>query len=174
LKYLFPAGSLTTFMAKSVIRKALDRDFVRVGRSRIEGKGVFAKRKIHRGARIIEYKGKRRPAARAARLFVEENVAMLQHVYLFGLRVGIVIDGMIGGNESRFINHSCAPNCQAYTFEDRVYIYALRDIARGEELTFDYKLRATIGARRKKSDERDYPCHCGAENCRGTMLTVNQ
>jgi SET domain-containing protein len=150
-----------------IIQKALDRDFIRAGRSRIEGRGVFAKRKIPRGARIIEYKGKRRPVAD---LFVERAEGKPAHVYAFHLHEGTVIDPTIGGNEACFINHSCEPNCEAYTFDDRAYIYATRDIVRGEELTFDYQLRRASGAARKKSDESDYLCRCGSKNCRGTML----
>jgi len=154
-----------------IIQKALDRDFVRVGRSRIEGRGVFAKRKIPKGSRIIEYKGKRRPVAD---LFTERAEEKAAHVYAFSLRPATVIDGAIGGNESRFINHSCEPNCEAYTFDDKAYIYAMRDIGRGEELTFDYQLRRAFSAPRKKSDASDHICRCGSKNCRGTMLARNR
>jgi SET domain-containing protein len=150
-----------------IIQKALDRDFVRVRRSQIEGHGVFAKRKIPKGARIIEYKGKRRALAD---LFTQRAGEKAARVYAFSLRADTVIDGAIDGNESRFINHSCEPNCEAHTFDDKAYIYAMRDIVRGEELTFDYQLRRASGAARKKSDESDYLCRCGSENCRGTML----
>lgn len=154
-------------MPKKIIQKALDRDFVRVGRSRIEGRGVFAKRKIPKGARIIEYKGKRRPVTD---LFTERAEEKASHVYAFSLRPDTFIDGAIGGNESSFINHSCEPNCEAYTFDDKTYIYAKKDIVRGEELTFDYQLRRAFSAPRKKSDASDYICRCGSKNCRGTML----
>ncbi len=80
----------------------------------------------------------------------------------------IVLDGGVGENEARYINHSCDPNCQAVTDEDRIYIESLRTIQPGEELTFDYQL--------VRSDEYEpewdtlYACHCGAQNCRGTMM----
>ncbi|MCY7339038.1 MAG: SET domain-containing protein-lysine N-methyltransferase, partial [Sphingomonas bacterium] len=119
-----------------------DRDFIRVGRSRIEGTGVFAKRRIHRGARIIEYSGER---VAADQLVAPADGAESARVYTFRLNETVVIDGARGGNASRFINHSCAPNCEAYAFDDRLYIYALVDIARGEELTFDYKLAPPPG-----------------------------
>lgn len=140
-----------------------DRDFIRVGRSRIEGKGVFAKRRIHRGARIIEYVGARVPADR---VLAADNPGA--RIYTFRLDDSVVIDGGRGGNESRFINHSCAPNCEAYAFDDRMYIYAMVDIARGEELTFDYKLAPQPGQRAKAGPD-EHACSCGAENCRGTM-----
>jgi SET domain-containing protein len=150
-----------------VIKHALDRDFIRVGRSGIEGRGVFAKRKIPKGSRIIEYKGKRRPTPD----FIPERPdGKPGHVYLLGLREGVVIDAKLGGNEARFINHSCKPNCEVYTFNDRAYIYAKNDIARGEELTYDYQLRRAAAIAVHKEDASNYACRCGSENCRGTML----
>lgn len=142
-----------------------DRDFTRVGHSRIEGMGVFAKRRIHRGARIIEYTGER---VLADRLLAPAGGTEPSRVYTFRLNETTVIDGARGGNASRFINHSCEPNCEAYAFDDRMYIYAQVDIARGEELTFDYKL-APLPGRRAKSRPDEHACSCGAKNCRGTM-----
>ena len=142
-----------------------DRDFIRTGRSRIEGKGVFAKRRIHRGARIIEYTGARIPADRLLKLVGNGKPSRF---YTFRLNETIVIDGERGGNASRFINHSCEPNCEAYCFDDRIYIYAMIDIARGQELTFDYKL-APPPRRRPKNGSNEYACFCGAAKCRGTM-----
>lgn len=142
-----------------------DRDFIRLGRSRIEGMGAFAKRRIHRGARIIEYTGER---VLADRLLAPAGGTEPSRVYTFSLNETIVIDGGRGGNASRFINHSCEPNCEAYAFDDRMYIYAMRDIARGEELTFDYQLAPQPG-RRANAGPDEHACSCGAENCRGTM-----
>lgn len=152
---------------KAVIDYALDRDLIRVGKSRIQGRGVFAKRKILKGARIIEYKGKRRPTPD----FVPEGEnGEPAPVYVFALREGVVIDPEIGGNEARFINHSCEPNCEVCTFKDRPYVYAKREIVRGEELTFDYQLGKASGAASSKADAKKYACHCGSKKCRGTML----
>lgn len=142
-----------------------NRDFIRIGRSRIEGTGVFAKRRIHRGARIIEYTGER---VLADRLLAPAGGTEPSRVYTFSLNETTVIDGGRGGNASRFINHSCEPNCEAYSFDDRMYIYAMVDIARGEELTFDYKL-APLPGQRAKAWPDEHACLCGAENCRGTM-----
>lgn len=150
-----------------VLQGALDRGFIRVGRSHIEGRGVFARRKIHPGARIIEYTGKRRPATKSALPAAEPRTGK---VYSFRLSKTRWIDATVDGNDARFINHSCEPNCAAYIFERRVYIYARREIRRGEELTIDYKLRHPISARSQPFDPTDYPCHCGSANCRGTLL----
>ena len=91
------------------------------------------------------------------------------HAFLFGLDDGtIVIDPTIGGNEARWINHSCDPNCEAIEEGGRVFIYALRDIRPGEELVYDYQLE--VDEPRTKEVERESECYCGAANCRGTML----
>jgi len=144
-----------------------DRDFIRVGQSRIEGKGVFAKRMIPRGTRIIEYTGARRA--------IESLVTDLANgrdpgVYLIHLHHGMTIDGSIDGNDARFINHGCDPNCEIYRFSDRLYVYAMRDISPEEELTFDYGLHTPPGIAAKKGKAKDYACRCGSPNCRGTML----
>lgn len=135
----------------------MNRDFIRVGPSRIEGTGVFAKRRIPRGARIVEYTGERVPMAEVA------------SVYALAVDSDTAIDGARDGNEARYFNHSCAPNCEAYVFAGRAYLYAFRDIVQGEELTFDYRLAPPTGEPAHQ-DGADYPCRCGAANCRGTLL----
>ena len=104
-----------------------NRDFIRVGRSGIEGRGVFAKRKIPRGTRIIEYTGEHLPIDRPYPAPGDGN----PRVYTFALNDTTVIDGSRGGNDARYVNHSCDPNCDPYVFDNRAYIYAMRDIVRG-------------------------------------------
>ena len=147
--------------------KPQNRDFIRVGRSRIAGKGVFAKRKIPKGTRIIEYTGKRYSREK---LFVEMTEGKISSTYIFGLNETTVIDGATEGNDARFINHSCGPNCESYIFDENVYIYAMRDIIRGEELTFDYQLTSAFSTLKNTLDKNAYICKCGSVNCRGTML----
>jgi uncharacterized protein len=149
-----------------VIDRALDRDFVWIGRSSIAGRGLFAKRRIPRGTRIIEYKGVRRAAADAGSNRAGETTAP---ILTFRLSKTTVIDAAKRGNESRFINHSCAPNCKAWRFGKKIFIYALRDIQRHEELTFDYQLRDRDDAAEAEPDA--YRCNCGSPSCRGTMLS---
>jgi SET domain-containing protein len=151
--------------------RTIKKDFVRVGRSRIEGKGVFAKRKIPKGTRIIEYQGKRRLVAD---FLGSGKAADHGRVFAIALNDKTVIDPTVRGNDARFINHSCEPNCEAYVFDRRLYIYAMRDIARGEELTFDYQLRGVSGTTSETAVAADYPCRCGSRNCRGTMLKRKQ
>jgi SET domain-containing protein len=141
-----------------------NRDFVRVGRSKIEGRGVFAKRKIPLGSRIIEYTG--------ARVTPADLLAPGARIYSFRLDDGTIVDGTRGGNDSRFINHSCAPNCEAYVFDGRIYIYAMRDIVRGEELSFDYQLSPADAKAASTASAPALSCRCGAQNCRGTMRRI--
>src|SRR5688572_26495434 len=90
------------------------------------------------------------------------------HTFLFAVRKNVVIDAAVGGNEARFINHSCDPNCEAVIYGDEVWIEALRTIHPGEELAYDYKYERDGEA--DESWEKLYVCRCGAANCRGTIL----
>ena len=99
-----------------------------VKRSRA-GRGLFAGEKIPRGACVIEYTG--RPATKAQ---IQANTGK----YLFWTGRGTMIDGNIASNKARFINHSCAPNCEIDIKNRRIYIFAKRSIKEGEELTYDY------------------------------------
>ena len=158
-------------MHKTETEKAANRDFVRVGRSRIQGTGVFAKRKIAKGTRILEYLGERVPVSR---FLVAISDGKAPSIYAFRVNDSFIIDGAVNGNESRFINHACEPNCEAYVFDDKPYIYAMRDITRGEELTFDYRLHSTTGSTIGQRDQEQLRCLCGSDNCRGSMLADKQ
>ena len=137
--------------------------------SKISGLGAFAQRPIPKGARIIEYRGERISPAEADRRYAGSPEGH-PHVLLFTVNSRIVIDGGVRGNEARFINHSCSPNCEAVTEGRRIWIYALKDIAVGEELTYDYNL---TGDPQDLAEQRsEYPCNCGSANCRGTMFKI--
>lgn len=92
------------------------------------------------------------------------------HTFNFGLENGQVINPEIDGNEARWINHSCDPNCEAIEEEDRIFIYALRDIRPGEELFYDYALELDEPITKELAEE--FACHCGRSKCRGTMLEI--
>ena len=142
-----------------------------VRRSKIAGLGAFTTRPIAVGSRIIEYVGERvTPAVADARY--EGGPLLHPSVLLFSVDSRTVIDAAVGGNESRFINHSCEPNCEAVTRGRRVWIYALRDIQRGEELTYDYSLIGDDENLEKQAAR--YPCHCGAPTCRGTLFKIHK
>ncbi len=138
---------------------------ISVRRSNIHGKGVFATTRIPKGARIIEYKGRRMSEAEADRKYADDDTP---HTFLFLLDNEIVIDANFNGNSARWINHSCKPNCEAVEEEGRMFIDALRTIAPGEELTYDYNL--IVEERYTPKLKKFYACGCGALKCRGTIL----
>jgi hypothetical protein len=139
---------------------------LKVAKSPIHGRGVFAAKPFRKGEKIIEYTGRR-----ILWSTVPEELDD-QCIYYFGLDDNKrVIDPSVGGNEARFINHSCAPNCEAR--EDsraRVFIHALRKIEPGEELFYDYRLTIDDSVQRTNEIEAEAPCYCGAPNCRGTLF----
>jgi len=139
-----------------------------VRRSAIHGRGVFATDLIPRGDRIVEYKGQRVTWDVALKR-PDSDPSNPAHTFLFQLDDGRVIDARVRGNEARWINHSCAPNC--VTFEDddgRVFIQARRTIKPGEEITYDYKL--IVDGRLSREERAQYTCRCGAVRCRGSLL----
>ena len=139
-----------------------------VRRSPIHGSGVFAKRKIPAGTRILEYVGEVIDSDEADRRH-PVNPEDPFHTFFFAVADGKVIDGGVRGNEGRYINHSCEPNCEAEETEDgRIFVVALQPIDRGEELNYDYGL--ILDARHTATLKKQYECRCGAPSCRGTML----
>ncbi|RPE81044.1 SET domain-containing protein [Vulcaniibacterium tengchongense] len=143
-------------------------------RSAIHGNGVFAVAPIAKGERIVEYKGLRRTHAEVD----ADDTGDIEsgHTFLFTLNDEYVIDANYEGNIARWINHSCDPNCEAVLEEDdgddrrrdRVFIEAIRDIAPGEELSYNYGI--TLEERHTPELKRIWACRCGAPDCTGTML----
>lgn len=138
-----------------------------VRRSRIHGRGVFARRLIPKGTRIIEYRGKRIPYSLASELYPDEE-GVPTHTFLFELDDDMVIDAGQRGNAARWINHSCAPNCEAVDDGGRIYIEAIRTIRPGEELGYDYNI--TLEERHSPAEKKRWACLCGAKHCRRTLL----
>jgi hypothetical protein len=134
---------------------------ISVRSSAIHGRGVFALRRIAKGVRLIEYKGARRRWS----VFEDDGAPC---TYLFDVEGGLVIDPAVGGNSARFINHSCAPNCEAVLEDGRIFIETIREIGPGEELLYDYAL--SLGRRPTRADLERHACRCGSDRCRGTML----
>jgi hypothetical protein len=141
---------------------------IRVRRSRIHGHGVFAVQPIARGKRIIEYVGERVSHAEADRRY-ECRPARDAHTFLFIVNEDVVVDAGVDGNDARFINHSCKPNCETEVIRGRIWIRSLRRILPGEELFYDY----CIGRDPDDAPDVDeiYRCRCSSAGCRGTMLT---
>ena len=141
---------------------------IQVRRSGIHGKGVFALQPIKKGDVVVEYKGEIITWKEALRRHPHDP-SDPNHTFYFHLDDGYVIDGKVNGNSARWINHSCAPNCEADQEGMRVFVKALRDIKPGEELFYDYGL--VIDEPMTKKLKREYQCLCGAKTCRGTMLS---
>ena len=150
-----------------------DKPWHIVRQSKVHGTGVFAARAIPAGTRIIEYAGTRISAKEADRRH-PTNPDDPFHTFFFALSSGKVIDGDDQGNDARWINHSCDPNCESLEGKGgkRVYIMARRDIRRGEELNYDYGL--VIDEKMTKTLKAQYACRCGSANCRGTMLAIRK
>lgn len=124
--------------------------------SAIHAAGCYATHPIRKGTRILEYTGPRFSKKEADVRYENRDIT-----YLFAVGNGdIVIDGFGIG---MFINHCCDPNCESEDRDGRIYVSAIRDIAAGEELTYEYNLY--------DSDDYECPCHCGTPNCRGTMFS---
>jgi len=135
--------------------------------SPIQGQGAFATRRIRKGTRIIEYAGQRITQDVADERYDDESMKR-HHTFLFTLDEDTVIDAAVDGNEARFINHSCEPNCQAFIEGKQIFIYAIRTIEPGEELSYDYAYERMEGM--DEESEKLYVCRCGTKSCRGTIL----
>jgi len=142
--------------------------------SSIHGNGVFATEAFAKGERIIRYKGFLRTHED-----VDEEYGDIDedgHTFLFTLNDEYVIDANVKANVARWINHSCEPNCEAVVEEDakgrrdrdKVFIEAIRDIAPGEELTYNYGI--TLAERHTPKLKKLWGCRCGSKKCTGTML----
>jgi hypothetical protein len=146
---------------------AQEEPMFEVRRSGIHGRGVYATRRIPKGARIVEYLGDRISHEEADARYAAKGQDD-GHTFLFVVSDDIVIDAGVGGNAARFINHSCAPNCDTVIEDERVFIEAVRTIAPGEELAYEYGL--TWESTDDPDELANYICRCGAPRCRGTML----
>lgn len=145
----------------------LNSPLVEARNSPIHGRGVYAIVPIKKGARVIEYLGERISHGEADARY-EKKGDDDGHTFLFIASNRTVIDAGVNGNDARFINHSCNPNCETVIENSRVFIDAIRNIKPGEELGYDYQL--TWESTDDPAELALYACRCGAKKCRGTML----
>ena len=134
----------------------METDLAGFRSSVIHGTGGYARRDIASGTRVIEYVGEKITKVESLRRCEQDNQ------YIFTLDDEFDLDGNVSWNPARFINHSCAPNCEAELDGGRIWILALRDIKAGEELTFNYGYDL--------EDYREHPCRCGAAECVGYIV----
>jgi hypothetical protein len=134
--------------------------------SAIHNCGVFAAADIPPDTRIVEYVGerisKKESARRGLELMERSKATGEAAVYIFTLNSRYDLDGSQGENPARYINHSCEPNCQAYIERGRIFIYSLRRIRRGEELTYNYGFDWDTW--------EEHPCLCGKPKCVGYIV----
>ena len=150
--------------------------------SPIHGRGAFATVAIPAGTRLLEYAGRRLTPAQADEIYPdpvpgspEAATAPAHHTFLFAIDDDVVVDASVDGNDARWINHGCDPNCDAVIDDapdgvPRIWIETIRDVAPGEELVYDYAF--VLPERHTPAAKRRYPCRCGAApgRCRGTIL----
>jgi len=132
----------------------------KVKKSKIDKNGLYANCDIKKGTKIIEYKGKvitRRQSENSSKFDNEKAI------YLFNLNKRYDLDGDFKFNIARLINHSCEPNCEAAGSGLKVWVYALKDIKKNDELSYDYGFSYD-------ADYEQYPCRCGAKNCVGYIV----
>lgn len=144
----------------------------RLRRSRIQGTGAFATVDIPKGTRIIEYVGEHITNAEADRRYPDDDKSARHHTFLFTLNQRTVIDAAHHGNDARFINHSCDPNCDAVIENGHIWIYAIKPIPKGAELAYDYQFEHE--PEYTEEDLAFYRCRCGSANCRGTIVKVDR
>jgi hypothetical protein len=144
---------------------------IQTRRSGVHGKGVFALQDIAEGETLIEYVGEIISWDEAQDRHPHDPNDP-NHTFYFHVNEDRVIDALHGGNSSRWINHSCDPNCEADEENDRIFIKAIRNIKAGEELNYDYGL--IIDEPYTKKLKAEYPCWCGSANCRGTLLSPKE
>ncbi len=137
-------------------------DALRAAKSPIAGTGCFANKSFKKGQVVGEYTGEIIDDDEADSRYGDEEMT-----YLFDIGRGRYIDGDTDDNPVKYINHSCDPNCESEQDGKRIFIVALRDIKKGEELTYDYHLQV------EEDDEDPYTCRCGARECRGTMRAAS-
>ncbi len=142
--------------------------YIVVRKSKVHGTGVFAKVDIPAGSKIIEYVGRKISKKESDRVFEERyskykgNEKEVAGVYLFELNKKYDIDGDVSWNDAKYINHSCDPNAETVNDGNHIWIVAIKDIKKGDEITYDYGYDF--------ENYRDHPCYCGSKNCVGYIV----
>ena len=132
----------------------------KIKKSKIDKKGLYANQNIKKGVRIIEYKGKIISTKKSDTSSKFDND---KAIYLFNINKRYDLDGDFKFNIARLINHSCDPNCEVFGKGLKVWVYAMRDIKAGEELSYDYGFSFD-------KDYKNYPCKCKSKNCVGYIV----
>ena len=132
----------------------------KIKKSKIDKNGLYANCNIKRGTKIIEYKGKLVTVKNSEK---DPKFDNSKAIYLFGINKKYDLDGNFSFNTARLINHSCEPNCEVFGEGLKVWIFAMKNIKKGEELSYDYGFSFD-------QDYKNYPCNCGSKNCAGYII----
>ena len=139
-------------------------------KSKIHSSGLFAKKDIKKGTKVIEYRGLKITKAQSDRIadvHLEANKKSGMHgaVYIFTLNQTHDINGKVSWNTAKYINHSCDPNCETDIVRGKIWISSIRDIKKDEELSYDYGY--------DMHNFEDHKCRCGSKNCFGYIVRSN-
>ena len=132
----------------------------KIKKSKIDKNGLYANCNIKRGTKIIEYKGKLVTVKNSEK---DPKFDNNKAIYLFGINKKYDLDGNFSFNTARLINHSCEPNCEVFGEGLKIWIFAMKNIKKGEELSYDYGFSFD-------QDYKNYPCNCGSKNCAGYII----
>ena len=132
----------------------------KIKKSKIDNRGLYAATDIKKNTKIIEYKGK---IITVKETETNPKFDNDKAIYLFNLNKKYDLDGDFKYNSARLINHSCDPNCEVDGVGLKLWIYAVKDIKKNEELTYDYGFSFD-------KDYKDFPCRCGAKKCVGFIV----
>ena len=132
----------------------------KIKKSKIDNRGLYAAKNIKKDTKIIEYKGK---IITVKETETNPKFDNDKAIYLFNLNKKYDLDGDFKYNTARLINHSCDPNCEVDGVGLKLWIYAVKDIKKNEELTYDYGFSFD-------KDYKDFPCRCGTNKCVGFIV----
>jgi len=132
----------------------------KVKKSNIDKKGLYASKNIKSGVKIIDYIGKIITKKEAQKNSKFDNK---KDIYLFNINEKYDLDGDFKWNAARLINHSCSPNCEVEGKGLKLWIASIKEIKKGEELTYDYGFSYD-------ADYKQFPCKCGSMNCVGYIV----
>tara|TARA_B100000963_G_C22583189_1_gene651831 strand:- start:129 stop:578 length:450 start_codon:yes stop_codon:yes gene_type:complete len=132
----------------------------KIRKSKIDKNGLYANRDIKKGTRIVEYKGKIISVKRSE---LDPKFDNGKAIYLFNINKRFDLDGDFKFNTARLINHSCNPNCEVFGVGLKIWVFAMKNIKKGDELSYDYGFSFD-------KDFKKYPCKCRSKNCAGFIV----
>jgi uncharacterized protein len=139
----------------------MKNEYITVKRSKIHGKGIYAKRDIPAGTHVIQYVGEKITRKESDRRLVANEKAG-KSIYMFELNSRYDIDGDVSWNPAKYINHTCTPNCHTEIIDKEIWIIAQKNIKKGEELSYDYEFQ--------RDGWQNSPCRCLTRKCFGFIV----